>query len=61
MSGFKKLKDLRSETIAKYFWAREEHIVNSPFAEALNEDALMVAKRLNLNELSHRHSIKSET
>ena len=55
LSGFKKQRDLRSETIAKFFWAREEHIIDSPFAEAIKEDAITTAKSLNLGELSYHH------
>lgn len=57
LSGFKKQRDLRSETIAKFFLAREEHIIDSPFAEAIKEDAITTAKSLNLNELSYRRKV----
>lgn len=51
VDAFKKLKDLRSETLAKYFWAKEEQIVKSPTAETLIEEALSAAEKLKLNEL----------
>lgn len=48
---FRRHKDLRSEAIAKFFWAREESLVKSPTAAQLEKEALIAAKQANLTEL----------
>jgi len=48
---FRRHKDLRSEAIAKFFWAREESLVKSPTAGQLEDEALAVARKVNLAEL----------
>ncbi|MEX0829924.1 MAG: hypothetical protein WD032_06745 [Nitrospirales bacterium] len=51
IASFKKQKDMRSEGLAKFFWAREESKINSPDAHRLYEEALVIADKLNLAEI----------
>jgi len=45
IDSFNRNKDTRSETVAKFFWAKEENIIKSPEAKALIEEALEMAKK----------------
>lgn len=51
VDSFRKHRDHRSETIAKFFWSREEALVKSPTATRLREDSLAEAKKLGIIEL----------
>lgn len=51
IESFRKQNDLRAETLAKFFWAREEKIIKSTEAKRLMEEALDMAKKQNLKEL----------
>lgn len=51
IEGFKKQKELKSETIAKFFLAREERRLGSDKAEGLIEEVCANAQMLGLNEL----------
>jgi len=55
---FRRQKDLRSETLATYFLAREEEIIKSPFAKGLKEGVLKQADNLHLNELIFREAVQ---
>jgi tetratricopeptide (TPR) repeat protein len=48
---FKRQKDYRSEVIAVFFWAREEALSRTPFAESLLSHALSSAEKMGLSEL----------
>lgn len=48
---FRTQKDPRLETIAKFFWAREEALVKSPLAINLKEEAVEKAKKFNVFEI----------
>ena len=48
---FNNIKDLRLESIAKIFWAREESIANSGMSLNLKNEALKAAKAINLHEV----------
>ena len=51
VNSFKKSRDHRSESIAKFFWSREEALVKSPVATRLREDSLAEAMKLGIIEL----------
>jgi len=48
---FKREKDLRSEALATYFWAREEERIKSPGCGEMKEQVTKIARHLNLVEL----------
>lgn len=48
---FRKKKDTRLETIARYFWAREEALIKSNISINLKEEALDQAKKFNIFEI----------
>ena len=52
VESFRRQKATRSETIAKFFWAREEIIIKSPDGNKLKQEALAAAKSLELGELA---------
>ena len=51
IESFKKEKDLRSETLATFFWAREEERIKSPWCKGMKDQVTKIAKRLNIVEL----------
>lgn len=51
VGSFRRLRDARSEAIAKFFWAREELRIKSPLAGKLRAEAMEAAEKNNLIEL----------
>ena len=51
IDGFKKEKSTRLETLAKFFWAREEERIGSGLGRQMAEEAIKNAKKLDIREL----------